>query len=123
MQIEVSVGEIVDKLTILEIKKENIQDPTKLDNIVREYVYLSKIVFEDLGVSMLDYSPLKEVNKVLWDIEDEIREKERAKVFDESFVDLARKVYITNDARAALKKEINIKYNSLFTEEKSYAKY
>ncbi len=123
MIVEVSIGEIVDKLTILEIKKENIQDQVKLQNIVDEYNYLYDIVFNKLSISLQDYEPLKNINKDLWDIEDAIREMEHRKCFDETFVSLARKVYITNDKRAALKKQINIKYQSTFIEEKSYAGY
>jgi hypothetical protein len=123
MQIEVSVGEIVDKLSILEIKKQNITDKTKRANVVKEYDYLYGVVFDQLNIELVDYNGLVAVNKALWDIEDDIRVKEHKKKFDEDFVSLARKVYITNDKRAEIKKDINIKYNSLFVEEKSYEQY
>jgi hypothetical protein len=125
MNIEVSHGEIVDKLTILQIKKENITDQIKLDNIVKEYEYLFSVVENDLGIltSSPEYSELLSVNKDLWDIEDDIRDKERNKQFDDEFIKLARSVYYTNDVRAKIKKEINLKYSSGFVEEKSYSNY
>ena len=125
MNIEVSHGEIVDKLTILQIKKENITDPNKLDNIIKEYEYLFSVVENDLGISTssTEYLELLSVNKDLWVIEDDIRDKERQKEFDENFVSLARSVYYTNDVRAKIKKEINLKYSSGFIEEKSYSDY
>ena len=125
MNIEVSHGEIVDKLTILQIKKENITDPIKLDNIVKEYDYLLSVVENDLSISTEspEYLELLSINKELWIIEDDIRDKERQKEFDEDFVSLARSVYYTNDVRAKIKKEINLKYSSGFVEEKSYQSY
>jgi hypothetical protein len=125
MNIEVSHGEIVDKLTILQIKKENITDPSKLDNIVKEYNYLLSIVENDLGISTEspEYLELLSINNELWVIEDDIRDKERVKEFDDDFVKLARAVYYTNDVRAKIKKEINLKYSSGFVEEKSYQSY
>lgn len=124
MKIEVSIGEIVDKLSILQIKKENIIDKEKLKNVDKEYRYLHEIVFSDLNINHDDdYLGLLEVNKTLWKIEDDIREKESKKEFDDLFIELARSVYITNDIRAKLKKSINIKYGSLFVEEKSYSDY
>jgi hypothetical protein len=124
MKIEVSIGEIVDKLSILQIKKENIIDKEKLKNVDKEYRYLHEIVFSDLNINHDDdYLGLLEVNKTLWKIEDDIREKEYKKEFDDLFIELARSVYITNDIRAKLKKSINIKYGSLFVEEKSYSDY
>ena len=125
MNIEVSHGEIVDKLTILQIKKENITDPIKLDNIVKEYNYLLSVVENDLGISTEspEYLELLSINKELWVIEDDIRDKERVKEFDDAFIKLARSVYYTNDVRAKIKKEINLKYSSGFVEEKSYQSY
>jgi hypothetical protein len=125
MNIEVSHGEIVDKLTILQIKKENITDPSKLDNIVKEYDYLLSVVENDLGISTLspEYLELLSINKELWVIEDDIRDKERIKEFDDDFIKLARAVYYTNDVRAKIKKEINLKHSSGFVEEKSYQSY
>jgi len=125
MKIEISHGEIVDKLTILQIKKTNIIDPIKLDNIVKEYDYLLYVVENDLGISTEspEYLELLSINNELWVIEDDIRDKERDKVFDNEFIELARSVYTTNDKRAEIKKEINLKYGSLFVEEKSYSNY
>ncbi len=123
MQIEVSIGEIVDKLSILQIKKSNIEEQTKLDNVIKEFDYLYEVVFNQLRVDLEDYQQLVSVNETLWDIEDNLRLKEHNKEFDDTFVSLARSVYITNDRRAHIKKEINKKYNSLFTEEKSYKYY
>ena len=125
MNIEVSHGEIVDKLTILQIKKENITDPSKLDNIIKEYNYLLSVVENDLGISTSspEYLELLSVNKDLWVIEDNIRDKERQKEFDDDFIKLARAVYYTNDVRAKIKKEINLKHSSGFVEEKSYQSY
>lgn len=125
MNIEVSHGEIVDKLTILQIKKKNITDPEKLININKEYDYLVLVVENDLGISTLspEYLELLSVNEELWVIEDDIRDKERNKEFDDEFIKLARAVYYTNDVRAKIKKEINLKYSSGFVEEKSYNNY
>ena len=124
MKIEVSIGEIVDKLSILQIKKDNITDEVKLENINKEYVYLHEIVFSQLKINYNDdYSKLLDVNKSLWIIEDKLRDKERDESFDDDFIQLARSVYFTNDKRAEIKKEINITYGSLFVEEKSYSNY
>ena len=125
MKIEISHGEIVDKLTILQIKKTNIIDPIKLDSIVKEYDYLLYVVENDLGISTEspEYLELLSINNELWVIEDDIRDKERDKVFDNEFIELARSVYTTNDKRAEIKKKINLKYGSLFVEEKSYSNY
>jgi hypothetical protein len=125
MKIETSHGEIVDKLTILQIKKENITDPIKLENIIKEHNYLLSVVENDLSISTLspDYLELLSTNKKLWIIEDSIRDKERNKEFDDIFIELSRAVYHTNDDRAKIKKEINLKYGSGFIEEKSYQSY
>ncbi|MDC3250377.1 DUF6165 family protein [bacterium] len=123
MQIEVSIGEIVDKLSILQIKLENITDEAKLVNIKKEFDYLYNIVFKDLKIQLDDYQRLLNINKQLWDIEDDIRDEERAKRFEDKFIELARAVYVTNDERSRIKKDINIKYGSDFVEEKSYQDY
>jgi len=125
MKIEVSIGEIVDKLSILQIKKLNIIDEEKLINVRKEYDYLLKVVESDLNFSTSDelYNKLFITNKKLWDIEDKIRDKERDKSFDNEFIELARSVYFTNDERSKIKKDINIKYGSNFIEEKSYKEY
>jgi hypothetical protein len=123
MKIEVSVGEIVDKLSILRIKTLNIKDPEKLENIRKEYAYLYDIVFTELNIDIEDFNELVFINNKLWVIEDDIRDKERVKEFDEDFIFLARQVYRVNDERARYKKFINEKYGSDFVEEKSYAEY
>ena len=123
MKIEVSIGEIVDKLSILQIKTEEIKDETKLNNVRSEYDYLYDIVFNEMGIEQSDFTELVSVNKKLWIIEDDIRDKERAKEFDDIFIELARAVYVTNDERAEVKKKINLKYGSTFVEEKSYSDY
>jgi hypothetical protein len=123
MKIEVSIGEVVDKLSILAIKKKNIEDANKLKNISKEYAYLYDVVFNKLKIEFSDYSKLVDVNTILWQVEDDLREKEYEKLFDNSFIELARLVYVTNDQRADIKKEINVKYGSRFVEEKSYTKY
>jgi hypothetical protein len=123
MEIEVSVGEIVDKLSILRIKKNNITDPDKLKNISAEYEYLHDIVFNVIKIDDAEFYDLVLINEMLWDIEDKIRIMEFDKQFDDQFVALASNVYTFNDKRAELKKQINIKYKSKFVEEKSYEKY
>lgn len=123
MKIEVSIGEIVDKLSILKIKRDNITDIDKLENVIKEYDYLNDIVFNELKVSEEDFFNLVSINEKLWVIEDDIRDKERDSLFDKEFIELARSVYFTNDKRAEIKKDINLKYGSLFVEEKSYKKY
>ena len=123
MEVEVSIGEIVDKLSILDIKMKNIEDVDKLKNIEKEFNYLNDIVFKKLKIEEVDYQRLVSINTKLWIIEDDIREKERRKEFDDIFIELARSVYFTNDERSVIKKNINLKYGSDFTEEKSYKKY
>lgn len=122
----ISVGEFLDKISILEIKSERIGDAAKLSNIRHELEQLraawaaSPYAQADLEP---EYSQLKQVNETLWDIEDDIRDKERAREFDARFIELARAVYVTNDRRAALKKALNLKLGSDLVEEKSYADY
>ena len=123
MKIEVSIGEIVDKLSILQIKTEFIRDEEKLNNVKKEYDYLYDIVFNEMKIEQSDFFDMVSINQELWKIEDDIRDKERAKEFDDEFIRLARAVYVTNDKRAEVKKVINIKYGSLFIEEKSYSDY
>jgi hypothetical protein len=123
MKIEVSIGEIVDKLSILKLKTIHIKDPEKLVNIQKEYEYLYDVVFNELNINQEDFDELVYINNMLWTTEDKIRVKERDEEFDEEFIYLARHVYITNDHRARFKKDINIKYGSDFVEEKSYEEY
>ena len=123
MKIEVSIGEIVDKLSILQIKLENITVESKLVNIKKEFNYLYDVVFKDLKIELGDYNNLLDINRQLWDIEDDIRDEERDKRFGDVFIKLARAVYVTNDERSRIKKDINLKYGSKFVEEKSYQDY
>ncbi len=123
MKIEVSIGEIVDKLSILQIKTTFIKDEKKLKNVKKEYDYLYDIVFNEMKIEQSDFFDMVSINQKLWKIEDDIRDKERDKIFDDEFVQLARSVYFTNDERAEVKKKINLKYGSLFVEEKSYSDY
>jgi hypothetical protein len=120
MKIEVSDGEIVDKFTILKIKKEKVSDSKSLEFINREYFYLKNII-KKFNISDDLIESLYEINKKLWDIEDKIRIKERDNDFGINFINLARSVYITNDERAKIKKEINIKTKSNFREIKNYS--
>lgn len=126
LHVPVSIGEVIDKITILEIKQERIPDPAKLDNIRRELTMLKAVVQAEIKTSKaLEalHAKLKGINEELWQIEDDIRDKERAKSFDDEFVRLARAVYVTNDQRAAAKREINELLGSTLVEEKSYAAY
>ena len=122
MKIEVSNGEIVDKLTILEIKEKKCKDIRKLNNIQKELRYLEGIV-EDLCVPIEVVDKLRKINQELWDIEDEIRVYESKHIFDEEFIRLARLVYHTNDKRFEVKNEINSLTLSLFKEEKILPAY
>lgn len=123
MKIEVSNGEIIDKLTIIQIKLERISDMEKLKNLKKEFDKLSKVTSSILSTSDPLYKSLYEVNCELWDIEDHIRDLERKKDFGKDFVETARSVYFKNDRRAELKREINIRTSSGLIEEKSYEKY
>jgi hypothetical protein len=123
MKIELSNGEIIDKLTILQIKLERIEDKNKLKNIRNEYDELLKAAFSIMKTSDPLYKALYKVNCELWDIEDHIRDLERRKDFGEDFLATARSVYINNDKRAELKRKINIRTSSGVIEEKSYEKY
>ena len=123
---EISYGEFLDKLTILDIKSERIKDASKLENVKHEREILSNIWNADEKSSVdisEEYDALKRINEKLWEIEDDIRDKERNKEFDQEFIDLARAVYVTNDERARIKKEINVKLGSDLVEEKSYSDY
>jgi hypothetical protein len=124
--VPVSFGELLDKIAILEIKCERIQDESKLANVRRELDALNE-TWAAHPAARTDIrelrAKLKAINESLWDIEDDIRDKERAREFDEEFVRLARAVYVTNDERARVKKDINLKLGSAYVEEKSYADY
>ncbi|MDR2034143.1 MAG: DUF6165 family protein [Helicobacteraceae bacterium] len=123
MQIEVSNGEIVDKLTILAIKSERIKDETKRANALKEFVVLRSAAEDIIAQNDPLYVELLKINKELWEIEDQIRELERRKDFGDRFVQLARSVYIKNDRRAELKRVINFQTKSALIEEKSYEAY
>jgi hypothetical protein len=122
MNINVSIGEVVDKWTILSIKALNITDKDKLVNVFKERTYLNTVIEPEILHDPLT-DQLLVVNKSLWNVEDRLRDCERNKTFDDHFVQLARSVYILNDKRANIKKEINMKYGSEFVEEKSYQPY
>jgi hypothetical protein len=131
MKIEVSNGEIMDKLTILAIKLQQIKDAAKLKNVQTEYDVLAPIVHgmyealegEDKELLQDLHKNLQDINQTLWNIEDQIRIHESKKDFEDDFVELARSVYFTNDERAEFKKKINELTGSLLVEEKSYEDY
>ncbi len=127
MKVEVSSGELLDKLTILELKLTNITDVQKLSNIQKEHDELNPLagqLFGSYGEELKNlYNQLAEINSKLWTIEDDIRECERNKDFGSDFVSLARAVYFTNDKRSEIKKSINLLTGSGFIEEKSYEDY
>ena len=124
--IPVSVGELVDKITILRIKKERLSDQSALANVARELEELQKVLddyIDDSRDVKLFEARLQVVNQDLWQIEDAIRSKEKERCFDSEFIELARRVYVTNDERAAIKRDINIAVGSVLVEEKSYSDY
>jgi hypothetical protein len=124
--VPISPGELIDKITILEIKSRRMSDAQKLANVRAELALLTETwqasphAATDIAA---DWQALRRVNEQLWDIEDRIRDKEREAAFDAQFVELARAVYVSNDERAAIKKRINLKLGSALVEEKSYAPY
>ncbi|MCW8871233.1 MAG: DUF6165 family protein [Xanthomonadales bacterium] len=126
IRVPVSPGEVLDKITILEIKSERMSDPEKVANVRLELALLrdtwSHAVAEDDVVREL-HTQLKEINEALWEIEDDIRDKERAREFDQRFIELARNVYFTNDRRSEVKKKLNLHLGSQIIEEKSYQDY
>ena len=126
VNVEISIGEFFDKITILEIKQERIRDAAKLENINKELDSLNRLLqqqpFSRADVSD-EVAELKAINEKLWEIEDDIREKESQKSFDQDFIELARAVYFTNDRRSEVKRDINLKLGSEFVEEKSYEEY
>ncbi|NOR42750.1 MAG: hypothetical protein GQ572_05385 [Gammaproteobacteria bacterium] len=126
IQIPISPGELLDKITILQIKAERIEDPSKVKNVKAELDLLLNIwaqtVTNDAEIEALT-KELMSINKKLWIIEDDIRDEERNKKFGERFVELARSVYIVNDDRANAKKKVNLYLNSSIVEEKSYQDY
>ena len=124
--IPISPGELLDKITILQIKSERIDDPVKVANVRTELDMLQKVwadsVEDDDEIRALS-AELKRINESLWEIEDDIRDEERNKRFGDRFIELARAVYVTNDERADAKKKINLHLNSTIVEEKSYQDY
>ena len=126
IHVPVSPGEVLDKITILEIKSERMTDPDKVANVRVEL----KLLEETWAANIRDdemirdlHAQLKQINEALWEIEDDIRDKERAKEFDERFIELARAVYFTNDRRSEVKKKLNLHLGSQIIEEKSYQDY
>ena len=126
IKVPVSPGEVLDKITILEIKSERMSDPDKVHNVKAELALLQDTWNENIRdtreIQSL-HAQLKEINETLWEIEDDIRDKERAKEFDDRFIELARAVYVTNDKRSRVKKELNLHLGSEIIEEKSYQDY
>jgi len=125
MKIEVSNGEILDKISILAIKKSKIQDKTKLENVYHEYETLLPYFDQIVNTQQLGdiYWNLSAVNTELWDVEDKLRDLEKSRTFNTEFIELARSVYYLNDRRAELKKDINVLSGSDLIEEKSYSDY
>ena len=126
MQVEISIGELFDKLTILEIKIDKIKDPAKLENVTKEWNALNEKSMDILSIfadSVLfkKIDQLKNVNEELWWVEDSIRENEKKQIFDKEFVELARSVYKLNDERSEIKRQINLLTKSNIIEEKSYS--
>ena len=125
-QVQVSWGELFDKITILQIKLENLTSKNALNNVEREFKQLQSILikyFPNNAEAKQLSEELKQINQQLWDIEDKIRDKERKRAFDDEFIQLARSVYIVNDERSIIKRKINDIFGSEFVEEKSYSEY
>jgi Family of unknown function (DUF6165) len=128
IQAPISLGELIDKITILEIKAINISDATKLHNVTHELNILNKKINSVLDAAGLQKlaplkQALKDINQALWIIEDDIRDCEYLNDFSDKFIQLARAVYVTNDKRAKVKKDINLAFGSELIEEKSYKEY
>ncbi|MFO7530466.1 MAG: DUF6165 family protein [Marinobacter sp.] len=126
IKVPVSFGEVLDKITILEIKSERIKDEAKLKNVRLELDELTETwneAVQDQSAIEDLRKQLKAVNEELWVIEDDIRDQEAAQDFGPRFIELARAVYVTNDKRAAIKKDVNLALGSRFVEEKSYQDY
>ena len=126
IQIPISPGELLDKITILQIKSARITDPAKVANVNTELKMLESVwreaVVDDDEIQALG-AELKSINEALWEIEDDIRDEERNRRFGERFIELARAVYVTNDERGNAKKKINLHLKSSIVEEKSYQDY
>jgi predicted DNA-binding antitoxin AbrB/MazE fold protein len=124
MKVEISIGGLVDRVSILSIKLSKIKDPEKLKNIRLEYDMLV-VSMQQTGIDVNNgvFKQLQEINLKLWDIENGLRSKEAKKEFDDEFIELARSVYINNDERAALKRKISIDFGSAIIEENEYSQY
>lgn len=126
IKVDIAYGELLDKVTILQIKSERITDESKLSNVNKELNLLNDLWQSDQKSSVdisTEFAALKDINEKIWDIEDGIRDKERVKEFDQVFIELARSVYFSNDKRAEIKRSINMKLGSELLEEKSYSDY
>ena len=125
-QVPISWGELFDKITILQIKLDKLTSKNALNNVGREFKQLQSILIKyfpnSIEAKQLE-EELKQINQQLWDIEDNIRDKERNRSFDDEFIQLARSVYIINDERSRIKRKINDIFGSEFVEEKSYSEY
>ena len=124
--IPVSWGELFDKITILQIKIENLHEKNALNNVKTEHDQLNAIYNNNFlkdEIAIVLFNDLKEINQKLWDIEDKIRDKEKRKKFDKEFIELARNIYFTNDERSRIKRNINETFGSKIIEEKLYSKY
>ncbi len=123
INVPISIGELIDKITILEIKKDKLKN-LKLKNILKELSFLRAVLEKNIILIPDEiFLQLKSINLTLWDIEDKIRIKEKNKEFDKEFIELARSVYFNNDRRSETKKELNLMFKSEIIEEKSYEKY
>jgi hypothetical protein len=124
IKVPISNGELLDKITILQIKREKIKDAEKQKHIIRELEELT-IIMKTLPMNEIDilFAELKKINTQLWEVEDALRDKERTATFDNEFIQLARKVYFTNDKRSQVKLKINKISKSELVEVKSYEKY
>ena len=125
-QVPISWGELFDKITILQIKLENLTSKNALENVEQELIKLQSILTQNGPKTMETIQlegELRQINQQLWGIEDKIRDKERNNAFDDEFIQYARSVYITNDERSRIKRKINDLFGSEFVEEKSYAEY
>jgi hypothetical protein len=121
--VPVSWGELLDKIIILQIKQERLEDDAKRANVTTELTALTAVAGAAMATGAATLAELKKVNEALWDVEDRLRDKEAAGVFDADFIALARAVYFTNDRRAALKRDLNQQLGSALVEEKSYRPY
>ena len=126
VSVEISYGELIDRITILEIKTRRLADPQRRNHVAAELAQLQQRRWEklsDSGRLAALQQELKEINERLWEIENRIRSKERSKTFDQEFIELARSVYLQNDLRASIKQRINEEFGSGIVEQKEYQRY